>query len=486
MFEKHSNISIYITDQKIGFFEYGQRQLKNPKYGYADLDKGVIVGGYIKEPEIFYKKLSQLLKFHKIRPNVIRYIINDQTVLKKEIIIDKLELSKQSIEDYITKQMGKTIHFPFQNPVFTHYIRQETDAYYKVLIILSDGEMLHDYHDVFDRLKAKEVVLDLPSLSLYNTYITKKKKDFNNLMLVSLYDRTITIKIVEDNVPIFSVTEEAEDSSQQYFDVLENYVERIINFYRFNINKGAKNIENIVFYNFSEDITNKILQEKIELKFKEHIYDLCEITEMDDVLKRVPKICLMGYAAGIPKNEKILMYKSLNFNLNRVPSINQALHYLMAMAFLIISSTILIYIPYYLQNEEIVNQMNINSVLQNQLEDLQRQTPVARTYTSIERNYSRAYDFLTDKETFADQQLLDLFSLLPTEITLMGYQVNQVDRSITLVITSLDEYAITDYLLYIYEYHGIVTTPTQERWMLNRPVTRLLSPIIMEVKMNYA
>ena len=69
-------------------------------------------------------------------------------------------------------------------------------------------------------------------------------------MLVSLYDRTITIKIVEDNVPIFSVTEEAEDSSQQYFDVLENYVERIINFYRFNINKGEKSIENIVFYNF--------------------------------------------------------------------------------------------------------------------------------------------------------------------------------------------------------------------------------------------
>src|SRR5690606_24784907 len=156
---------------------------------------------------------------------------------------------------YIEKQMGKTIHFPFENPVFTHYVRQDTDAYLKVLIILSDGEMLHDYHDVFDRLKAKEIILDLPSLSLYNTYITKKQKDFKNLMLVSLYDRTITIKIVEDNVPIFSVTEEAEDSSQQYFDVLENYVERIINYYRFNLNKGAKNIENIVFYNFSEDIT---------------------------------------------------------------------------------------------------------------------------------------------------------------------------------------------------------------------------------------
>jgi hypothetical protein len=68
----------------------------------------------------------------------------------------------------------------------------------------------------------------------------------------------------------------------------------------------------------------------------------------------------------------------------------------------------------------------------------------------------------------------------------MGYQVNQVDRSITLIITSIDEYAITDYLLYIYEYHGIVTTPTIERWMVARPQTRLLSPIIMEVKMNYA
>ncbi|TNF07790.1 MAG: hypothetical protein EP317_04175, partial [Bacillota bacterium] len=288
MLQKRSNISIYVTDEKIGFFEYDVKKLKNPKYGYTDLEKGTIVGGYIKEPEIFYKRLALLLKQHKITPGIIRYIINDQTVLKKELTIDKLELAKTNIEDYIEKQMGKTIHFPFQNPVFTHYVRQDTDAYLKVLIILSDGEMLHDYHDVFDRLKAKEIILDLPSLSLYNTYIAKKQKDYKNLMLVSLYDRTITIKIVEDNVPIFSVTEEAEDSSQQYFDVLENYVERIINYYRFNLNKGAKNIENIVFYNFSEDITNKVLNEKIEQKFKEHIFDLCEITEMDEMLKKVP------------------------------------------------------------------------------------------------------------------------------------------------------------------------------------------------------
>ena len=486
MLEKKTNISIYITDEKIGFFEFDNKKNKNLKYGYTDLDKGIVVGGYIKEPEILYKRLSLLLKQHRIKPNIIRYIINDQIVLKKEIIIDKLDLAKTTIESYITKQMGKTIHFPFQNPVFTHFIRKETDAYYKVLIILSDGEMLHDYHDVFDRLKAKEVILDLPSLSLYNSYITKTKKDYDNLMLVSLYDRTITIKIIEDNVPIFSVTEEAEDSSQQYFDVLENYVERIINFYRFNMNKGAKVIENIVFYNFSEDITNKLLNEKLELKFKEHIYDLCEITEMDELLKKVPKICLMGYAAGIPKHEKLVVYKSLNFNLNRIPAINQALHYLMAMSFLIVSSMILIYIPYYLQNEEIINQMNINSVLQNQLENLQIQTPVAKTYTSIERNYSRAYDFLIEKETFANDQLADLFSLLPVEITLMSYQVNQIDKSITIVITSLDEQAVTDYLLYIYEYHGIVNQPTDTRWMVSRPTTRLLSPIIMEVKMNYA
>jgi hypothetical protein len=147
---------------------------------------------------------------------------------------------------------------------------------------------------------------------------------------------------------------------------------------------------------------------------------------------------------------------------------------------------ILIYIPYYLQNENIVNQMNMNSVLQNQLEDLQRQTPVAKTYTTVERNYSRAYDFLIEQETFANNQLLDLFSLLPDEIDLMSYKVDQTDQSITIVISSLDEDAISDYLLYIYEYHGVVSTPTETRWMVARPTTRLLSPVIMEVKMNYA
>lgn len=486
MLETRANISLYMTDEKIGFFEYDVRKNHIPKYGYVDLDKGTIVAGDIKEPEVFYKKLAQLLKKHKIIPNVIRFIINDQNIILKEILIDKEELVKTSIENYILKQMGKTIHFPFQNPVFTHYVRSEDEKTIKILIIISDGEILHNYHDVFDRLKAKDVVFDLPSLSLYNAYITKTKKEYNNLMLVSLYDRAITIKVIENNVPIFSVTEETEDSSQQYFDVLENYVERISNYYRFNMNKGNKSIENIVFYNFSEDLTNKTISETIKIKLSDHQFDICEINQIDEALAKVPKICLMGYAGGIPKNEKIEIYKDFNFNLNRIPPINQALHYIMAMSFLIISSMVLIYIPYYLQNDLIVNQMNINSILQNQLEDLQRQTPVARVYTSTERNYSRAYDYLVDQETYANDELIDLFALLPDDVDLMSFTVNQKTREITIVISSINEYALNDYLLYIYEDHGIITEQTSTRWMVARPTVTYLSPLIMEVKMIYA
>ena len=486
MFGKKANISIYVTDDKVGFYQFDVPKNQLAKYGYLDLDKGIIQAGEIIEPEIFYRKLQTLFKQHKIVPGIIRYVINDQSVIKKEILIPKEDLLKMSIDQYILKQLGKTIHFPFPNPVFTHYVREDKEEYKKVLIVISDGSMLNDYHDVFDRLKAKEVILDLPSLSLYNSYLTKSKKSFNNLMLVSLYDRIITIKIVEDNVPIFSITEESDDSSQQYFDVLENYVERIINFYRFNMNKGDKIIENIVFFNFSEDITSKSLMEKISIKFKEHTYDLCEIMTMDESLANIPKICLMGYAAGIPKLEKLDIYKTFGFNLNRSQPINQVLHYIMAMSFLIMSSMILIYIPYYLQNEEIINQANINSILQNQLEILQRETPVAKTYTNLEKNYSRAFDYLSDQEYFANQQLEDLFILIPEDATLMSYQVQARTKTITIIIYSLNEYALSDYLLDIYEDHGVITTPTTTRWMVSRPITRMISPLIMEVKITYA
>jgi len=486
MFNNKVNISIYITDDKIGFYQYDVPKNHIAKYGYIDLDKGIIQAGDILEPEILYRKLQGLLKQNKIKPSVIRYVINDQSVIKKEIIISKEELAKMSIEQYVVKQLGKTIHFPFENPVFTHYIREEKDNFLKVLIVISDGEMLNNYHDIFDRLKAKEVILDLPSLSLYNSYLTKTQKSFKNLMLVSLYDRIITIKIVEDDVPIFSITEETEDSSQQYYDVLENYVERIINFYRFNMNKGEKTIENIVFFNFSEDITSKSLKEKITVKFKEHTYDLCEIMAMDESLATVPKICLMGYAAGIPKLDKLKIYKTFGFNLNRSHPINQVLHYIMAMSFLILSSMILIYIPYYLKNEEIVNQVNINSILQNQLEILQRETPVEKTYTTLEKNYSNSYDFLIDKEYFASVQLSYLLNLIPEDAVLMSYQVQAQTKTITIVISSLNEFALNEYLLDIYEEHGVITTATEVRFMTGRPVTRMISPLIMEVKITYA
>lgn len=486
MFEKRTNVSVYITDEKIGFYEYNLRSNQLPKFGFVELERGTVVTGDIKEPEVFYKKCVSLFKKHRISPKVVRFIINDQNILLKEITIDKEELTRLTIEQYIVKQMGKTIHFPFEHPVFTHHIRSENETSVKVLIIITDGEMLHDYYDVFERMNVKEIILDLPSLSLYNAYITKTKKQYDHLMMVSMNDKTITIKIIEENVPIFSVTEETEDSSDKYFDVLENYVERIINFYRFNMNKGTKSIENIVFYNFSEDIPNKNLREKLKERVSGHPFDICEIKDMSDVLYDVPKICLLSYAGGVEKDPSIKLYEKLNFNLNRVPAINQTLHFVMAMSFLIISSMLLIYIPYYLQNDEIINQMNINSVLQNQLEDLQRQTPVERVYSSVERNYSNAYDFLSEQETFGQDEIADLIDLVTIDMTLMSYTVNHDEKTITLVITSQVDHVLDEYLLSIYETHGVVSEPTSIRWMTTRPETRLLTPIIMEVTITYA
>jgi len=147
----------------------------------------------------------------------------------------------------------------------------------------------------------------------------------------------------------------------------------------------------------------------------------------------------------------------------------------------------LIYTPYAIGREDINIQRNINNILENQLDILIRDLPNQQQFSQMEKDYSTAYDDLTESEYLETAIIADLLSKLYGTLELSNYQISNKEQRIVLIITALSETELNEYLIQIYETYGIISgSPDPERWMTSAPVRRSLSTLTMEVTVYYA
>ena len=116
----------------------------------------------------------------------------------------------------------------------------------RVIALITDGLLLHSYHDIFDRLNAKEVKYEISAIPFFNIYNNQVNKLEDIVMFVNLYNNMFSIQIVEHGFPIFNMIEESEGGIEEYAMMVENYVERIANYYKFNLRKGKKVIGKVL------------------------------------------------------------------------------------------------------------------------------------------------------------------------------------------------------------------------------------------------
>jgi len=479
---RRSEISLLVTDESIGFFQY-VNVLSKSRSGYIDLEKGIVEYGYIKDPSMFLSKVKTLFKKYQIRPNRVELIVHDQNLLIREIQIPKDILLKKSIDQYLSEQQDKAVHFPFEKPTFSHYIKSENEQSMTILVLAADELLLQDYHDIFDKVGVKEVTFDLSSLSLYQLYVAKTNTKPKNAMIVSIYARMLTIQIVGDNLPLFSMNEEIDAPMEEYGELLESYVERIANYYKYNLNKGKESITSVLIFNFSDQMDMTFLVGNIVPRLNHLNTSVFDLTE-EEGLKNLPHECHVAYACSINNENKDF---KLKFKLDRVKRINLYSSYILVLAFAIFSFTALIYIPYALGREDINVQRNLNNILQNQLDILIRDVPNPEDLLQIEKDYSTAYDDLSDAESLSTKMMIDLVSQLNGSLSLSNYQINNNEQKIVLVISALTEIELNEYLIMIYENYGIIIgSPDPDRWMVSAPIRRSMSTLTMEVTLFYA
>lgn len=484
MLNKSSDYSVFFTDDYVSFFELAPF-LDRSRYGHVKLESGIIENGYIKEPEALLNIMHHMFKQNNIKPRKITHIVHDQNVLIRDIKIIKEQLGKKSIEEYIKEQQGKTLLLPFSESSISHIIRYENEVEIRVIAIIIDSNLLHDYNDVFDRLKVKEVKFEISSLPLYEQHLEKGGLKASNTMLVSIYEGMFSLQIVEEHIPIFNLIEEVDGGLEEYDMIIENFVERIANYYKYNLRKGKAEIQSLIFFNFNPDLSTYQIEQGLCSKLLNYKAKVCDLYIEDPLAKILPFECMLPYA--VARNRQLVSPVKFDFKLDRMKQLNLFANYLFITAFFIISATLLVYIPYFSLNEEIKIEQNTVNALQNQLQVLIEETPQQPTFSVIQQNYSNAYQFLIDQEIDPKPFMIDLMSELNSNVFIESYQIKSQTKEIVLVLRGNTESDLFEYMIEVYETYGVIDGIDEDiRWILSEPTYKFNNPLQVEVTIRYA
>lgn len=252
---------VYLFDNGISYTLGKPLEESNQIIGFKPIEDGAIQKGYIKDPKSIQAILKEIKKENQITNNPVRIILREANIFFKKITIDKSLVKAKDIQSYIHSQLGNTIHFPFESSVFDYQIINELPDVYEVLVSISDENLIHDYIDMFESIHSYKIEFDNAFLATYRLYhhyhdVQASDKssqdeyapDLEGEMNVSVYHNVLTIAIFDGFVPVFTMIEVIEDNA--FDEVVIEYIERVANYYKYNIHKGEKQIAHIEIFNY--------------------------------------------------------------------------------------------------------------------------------------------------------------------------------------------------------------------------------------------
>ncbi len=480
-----NKLYVFPTDIGIGLLLVDRKSSEDVgAFGDVLLEPGVIVNGSLVDPNLFYHRLKEWLKENRARVRHVHFIIDEQNVLIRELRINKADIQKSGISGYLEDQKGKSLHFPFANAVIDHHVVDEDENTIRIVAIITNADILHDYQDVFERLGARNTTYDLPSLAIMREYRGKSGHLPECLMNVMIFDRIVSIQVIENSLPVFAMIEECEGLERTARQKLEEYVERIANYYRFNMRKGKMMVKQVVFVNLSTMISDQAMD-----KITENVlsgFETVVVRSRDAAFEAEEpgKLARVALASSVKRQQDQM---EPAFSLERLKRSRGIANYLFVLAAAVFAIVSLIWLPYHLMQEDIAIQENINLALSEELEALMSSTGDSQDYTENQVEYNEIYAYLVSECQVPTTYLTDLFGLIGPSLEIKSYSVDQKSQEITLIIESTSEMKLYAYLLDIYENYGIIDgVDDPERWMSGIPERRFLSDYTLEVKVVYA
>jgi len=472
--------SIFVTDNIIGIYCYNKSDNSNSISKNIILEDGIIENGYIKKPFILLNNFKKAFKEIRFIPKNINFVFWGDNILIRELIIKKEDLDKDNINDYIKGQIGKTLIFPFNEATFTYSIKEETQEEISVVIFITDKDIIEDYFDVFEKIGIININMSLLSENI--NYLFNKSLDEINktIAIVSVLDNDISVHIAENNMLVFGVNHECEVFKDGICNMVSEFIERIANYYQYNLRKGKRKVDNVVVVNFTEAMSNNNIINIDDFDYNSVQLDITNINSAlswKDKHSNVASIASLAIAKHFDKN--------LDFKIKRLKPYNIVASYIFILALFIFSTISLIYMPLVNYNRDIQELNNINANLLIHQQMLEDNILNNSSSSAFEKNYNYAFERITELSTSTTDYIIDILSLSNPNIEILDIELNDYDKEITITLTSIDEAYLYDFSVSLYEEFGISGSKTTGKWIVNPPIIDV-SDNTMEVTLYYA
>lgn len=221
------------------------------------LPEHTIMDGRIAEEDVLRDVLAEVTKEWNLAKRDVAFLAPDTYVIIRRVAYpETVEIGELKSHFFI--EIGSTIYLPFDDPVFdvVPYTANETEN--EAILIASKESIMQAYENVLESVKLEPVVADIAPLSLYRLAHHEHAFDGSeHILLADLHGRNLTVSIFYAHFPLFirsmelevplSMTtgEELEQQIEPATIVME--LEKLANFYRFNLAENDSAITHLVW-----------------------------------------------------------------------------------------------------------------------------------------------------------------------------------------------------------------------------------------------
>lgn len=238
------------------------------------LPSGIITDGKIVDAETLVSILGEVVEEWKLSRKSVRFLAPDEYVIIRKLSYPP-DVRPDELKGHFFIEIGSTLYLPFEDPVFDVVPYSASTESKEAILIASKESILNTYEDVFEDVKMKPVVADIGPLALYRlAYSQHEFTGEEHILLLDVKNDNYTVSIFHQHFPLFMrPVEVAEPNEANYFsgtqttkmELLISEIEKLINFYRYNMNQGNKGITHILL-NGELDGWEDLLQ-KLESRF---------------------------------------------------------------------------------------------------------------------------------------------------------------------------------------------------------------------------
>lgn len=218
----------------------------------------VITEGRIANEEVLEQVLGEAVKDWNLVKRSVAFLAPDAYVIIRRVPYPETVTSEE-LKGHFFIEIGSTIYLPFDDPVFDVVPYIADNSQHEAILIASKESVMQSYEFALQSAKTDPVVADIAPLSLYRLAHHDYQFDgTEHILLADLRGRSLTVSIffshyslfirsMELEVPLSMTTGEELNEKQVEPMTIVMELEKLANFYRFNLAEGDSVITHLLW-----------------------------------------------------------------------------------------------------------------------------------------------------------------------------------------------------------------------------------------------